>query len=70
MNGNDVLAAVSYTGQQELASVAYLGGSQLAAVVRDGAGRLVEQQWTFPSATGITDRATRSQSGRIAVHGG
>ncbi|MFT3799290.1 PA14 domain-containing protein [Microbacterium sp.] len=64
-DGDDVLAAVSFTGQQELASVGYLGGSQLAAVVRDGAGRRVEQQWTFPSATGITDSAIRSQSGRI-----
>lgn len=63
-----VLATPAYDTTQQLASVTYLGGSALAAITRDPAGRTTEQQWTFPSATAITDQVTRSQSGRIVQH--
>ena len=45
-----------------------LAGPQLNSVTRDPAGRTTGQQWTFPSATTITDQVTRSQSGRIVQH--
>lgn len=63
-----VVATPTYTALQELASVTYLGGSKLASISRDPAGRAVGQSWTFPSATGITEQASRSQSGRIVQH--
>ncbi|MDF2582197.1 MAG: hypothetical protein K0R33_840 [Mycobacterium sp.] len=62
------VATPTYTASQELASVTYLGGSKLASISRDPAGRVVGQGWTFPSATAITEQATRSQSGRIVQH--
>ena len=63
-----VMASPTYDTFQQLASVTYLGGSKLNSVTRDPAGRTTGQQWTFPSATTITDQVTRSQSGRIVQH--
>ena len=63
-----ILATPAYDTTQQLASVTYLGGSALSSITRDPAGRTTGQQWSFPSATGITDQVTRSQSGRIVQH--
>lgn len=57
----------SYTADGELAGVAYPGGATLA-VTRDGAGRIVGQDWTFPNADPIADTVVRSQSGRAVRH--
>jgi len=61
-----VLATPAYSSTQELTSVAYAGqGSALASIIRDAGGRVTQQQWTFDSATTITDQVVRSQSGRV-----